>query len=81
MALTPEWITPPRGPAPSGRADGTIDTAVVATTAAFADGALLSQTVIVPTWLPWNQRNSCTTSRSTAPSPERRCSPSTSPRQ
>lgn len=38
------------GPATGGRAVGALPAAAVATTAAFAGGGLLTQTVVVPTW-------------------------------
>jgi hypothetical protein len=48
MAQTPKIFA--RGRAPSGRVARVIEATAVATTAAFAGGALLSQTVIVPNW-------------------------------
>jgi hypothetical protein len=50
MAPTTRTVPPARGPAPAGRAARVVDTTAVAATAAFAGGALLSQTVIVPNW-------------------------------
>lgn len=43
-------ISPAGGLAASGRTARVIETGAVATTSAFAGGALLSQTVIVPSW-------------------------------
>lgn len=50
MAQTTRPLPPSRGLAPSGRAAGIIAATAVAATSAFAGGALLTQTVIVPRW-------------------------------
>lgn len=50
MALTPQTLSPSRGLATAGRTARVIGTFAVAATSAFAGGALLSQTVIVPGW-------------------------------
>jgi len=50
MAMTPNTAARSRGLAPHGRTARIIDTTAVAATAAFAAGALVSQTVIVPVW-------------------------------
>jgi hypothetical protein len=50
MALTPKIPFRFRRLAPQGRTARIIDTTAVAATSAFAGGALVSQTVIVPGW-------------------------------
>ncbi|HEY3896894.1 MAG TPA: hypothetical protein VGL88_16220 [Pseudonocardiaceae bacterium] len=50
MAQTPKAFSPSRGLATSGRTARIIDTTAVAATSAFAGGALLTQTVVVPHW-------------------------------
>ena len=48
--MTPNTPSRSRGLAPQGRTARIIDTTAVAATSAFAGGALVSQTVIVPGW-------------------------------
>ena len=50
MAMTPDTVARSRGLAPHRRAARIIDTTAVAVASAFAGGALVSQTVIVPGW-------------------------------
>jgi hypothetical protein len=50
MAQAPKALSQPRGVAISERILRIAETVAVAATAAFAGGALLSQTVIVPSW-------------------------------
>lgn len=50
MAMTPNTPSRSRGLAPQGRTARIVDTTAVAATSAFAGGALVSQTVIVPGW-------------------------------
>ena len=50
MAQTPKTFSPSRGLATSGCTARIIDTTAVAATSAFAGGALLTQTVIIPHW-------------------------------
>ncbi|MFE3290490.1 hypothetical protein [Rhodococcus sp. NPDC059234] len=50
MTLPPKAVSPLRGPATSWRGARVVDTTAVAATSAFAGGALLTQTVIVPSW-------------------------------
>jgi hypothetical protein len=54
MAPTVKTIPPSPGLATSGRAAAIIAATAVAATSAFAGGALLTQTVIVPTWRAMN---------------------------
>ncbi len=50
MTMTPNTAARSRGLAPHGRTARIIDTTAVAATSAFAGGAVVSQTVIVPAW-------------------------------
>jgi hypothetical protein len=50
MAMTPNTPSRSRGLALQGRTARIVDTTAVAATSAFAGGALVSQTVIVPGW-------------------------------
>jgi hypothetical protein len=50
MAKTPKPLSSSRALAASGRTARIVDTTAVAVTSAFAGGALLTQTVIVPHW-------------------------------